>query len=583
MEATPSAAPAATSSGSRWSIASLVPGAAALASYDRSWLPIDILAGLTLWGLLMPEAMAYSGIAGLPPSAGLYTLVPALLVYALFGTSRQLSIGATSGTAAVLASSLVAFGFATSDPAAYATAAASLVLVVGAVFVLAGILRLGFITQFISEPVMAGFVTGLATFIAVGQLNKLLGVAKPSGNTVEQLIGIVKSIPETNLATFAVGAVALALLFGLPLVNKRLPAGLIVLFGSIAVSSALNLAANYGVTIGGPLPQGLPTPKMPSTSLEQLLSFTLPAMGIVLVGFSEALGAAREFADRHGYRIDPNAELRAHGLANMGSALFGGMVAGGGMSATAVNDGAGARSTLSLVAAWVAVVATLLVLTPLFTSLPEAVLAALIIHAVWHLIASRKLQRFRSISTEEWALGLVAFFGVVLFNVITGMVVGIIAAIGLVAYRVSAPHFARLGRDSRTGEWLDLARHPDAVEEPGIMVVRLNGPIVYPNAQSARDAISALVRSTGKSVYGLVLEAGAQDSIDVTAADSLGALVKDLDKDGVHVVFADMRARVRVHLEQTHLVAAPSEDYQRTVDDAVAVLRARGRDTGGKG
>src|SRR5512136_1069627 len=254
-----------------------------LPHYDRSWLTIDVIAGLTLWGLVVPEAMAYAGIAGLPPQAGLYTLLAALLVYALLGTSRHLVVQATSATAALLASSVAAALIATaaanaSDPATYQAYASAFVLVTGLVFLFAGLARLGFITQFLSKPVMSGFVLGLAIFVAVGQLNKLFGVPKPEGNTVEKLLGIIKELPQANWAAFVIGAAALAVLFLLPRWNKKIPAGLVVLFGSIALSSLLNLSGNYGVQVVGTLPQGLPSVILPRLPITTYLAMVLPAI-----------------------------------------------------------------------------------------------------------------------------------------------------------------------------------------------------------------------------------------------------------------------------------------------------------------
>ena len=271
----------------------------------------------------------------------------------------------------------------------------------GLVFLVAGLARLGFITQFLSKPVMDGFVMGLAIFVAVGQLNKLFGVPKPEGNTVEKLLGIIKELPQANWATFAVGAAALALLFLLPRLNKKIPAGLVVLFGAIGLSAALDLDGKYGVEIVGTLPQGLPSLAFPQVPFTTYLAMILPAMGVLLVAYSEALGVAHEFAEKHGYEVDANQELNAHAVANLVSALFGGMLAAGSMSASAVKEGAGARSQVTNLVTWVVTIITVLFLTPLFTTLPEAVLAALIIHAVWHIIASRKLQQIRLVSRDR--------------------------------------------------------------------------------------------------------------------------------------------------------------------------------------
>ena len=303
-----------------------------LPNYNRTWLSADVIAGLTLFGLVVPEAMAYAGIAGLPPQAGLYTLLAALLVYAMFGSSRHLAVSATSATAALLASTVVALGASTSDMAIYQAYAAALVLVVGIVFLVAGLARLGFITQFLSKPVMDGFVTGLAIFVAIGQLNKLFGEEKGEGNTIEKTIDVIKQLPEANWVTFVVGATALALLFLLPRWNKRIPAGLVVLFGYIVLSTALDLNGNYGVEIVGTVPKGLPSLSLPQVPLSTLTAMVLPAIGILLVAYSESLGVAREFAEKHGYEVDPDQELNANALVNMVSSLFGGMIAGGSMS-----------------------------------------------------------------------------------------------------------------------------------------------------------------------------------------------------------------------------------------------------------
>ena len=393
----------------------LIPILAWLPEYDRSSLALDVVAGLTLWGLVVPEAMAYAGIAGMPPQAGLYTILAAYLVYAVFGTSRHLAVGATSATAALLASSVAAALVASaaanaSDPKTYQVYAAAFVLVVGLVYAAAGLAKLGFVTQFLSKPVMDGFVVGLAIFVAVGQLYKLFGVEKPEGNTVEKLLGVLKELPQANWVTFAVGAGALLLLFGLPTLSKKMPSGLVVLFGAIALSSALGLSQNYGVEVVGTLPQGLPAFAIPQVPIQDLLAMVLPAIGVLLVAFSEGLGVAHEFADKHGYEVDADQELNANALANVASALFGGMIAGGGMSSSAVKEGAGARTQVANLVTWVVTIVTVLFLTPLFASLPEAVLGALIIHAVWHIIASRKLpssvkRRPPRSGSESWRCG----------------------------------------------------------------------------------------------------------------------------------------------------------------------------------
>jgi SulP family sulfate permease len=550
------------------------PIVATLATYDRTWIVADLIAGLTLWGLLAPEAMAYAGVAGLPPQAGLYTLVASLMVYGLMGSSRHLSVGATSATAALLASSLLGLGVIADDPSVLMANATALVLMVGLVFVAAAVLRLGFITQFISTPVMAGFVTGLAIFVAVGQLNKLFGVEKPEGNTVEKLLGIVRELPEANLTATAVGVVAMVLLFGLPRIDRRLPAGLIVLFGSIAVSSALDLAGRFGVAIAGELPQGLPAIALPTQPTVRWADLVLPAIGIFFVAYSEALGVAREFAERHKYRVDPDQELRAHGVVNVASSLVGGMVAAGGMSGSAVNEGAGARSSVSLLVAWVAVVATLLFLTPLFTTLPEAVLAALIVHAVWHLIAARKLRPFRSLSPSEWGLGVLTFLGVILIDVLVGMIIGVISAMLLVAYRSSRPHVAKLAAvPGATGVYSDVVRHPENELVPGVLILRLDAPLYFANAQSVQDRIDALLAETVPPTRAVVIDAAGQDMLDVTASMAVAALARDLESRGIALFVADLHEPIRVSLREHGFLDLSDDHDLPTVEAAVEAAR----------
>lgn len=550
-----------------------------LPSYDRSWLTVDVIAGLTLWGLVVPEAMAYAGIAGLPPQAGLYTLLAALLIYALLGTSRHLVVQATSATAALLASSVAAALVATaaanaSDPATYQAYASAFVLVTGLVFLAAGLAKLGFITQFLSKPVMDGFVMGLAIFVAVGQLNKLFGVEKPEGNTVEKLLGIIQELPEANWVAFAVGAAALALLFLLPRWNKKIPAGLVVLFGAIGLSAALDLNGNYGVEIVGTLPQGLPTLTFPQVPITTYLAMILPAMGVLLVAYSEALGVAHEFAEKHGYEVDANQELNAHAAANLVSGLFGGMLAAGSMSASAVKEGAGARSQMTNLVTWVVTIITVLFLTPLFATLPEAVLAALIIHAVWHIIASRKLQKLRLASRVEFWFGVLALAGVLFIDVLQGMIIGVVASLVFVIYKTSRPHISSLGRvPGVPGAYSDLGRHPENTPVPGVLIVRVDAQLYYANALTVRDNVKAMIAELAAPPRAVILDSAAWDEIDVTSTDVLKGLVKELHGNGIDVYLAEVHAPVLEYGRQTGLLDAIGEDHvYPTVDAAVRAI-----------
>ena len=528
-------------------ITAVVPILSWFPKYDRGWWSKDALAGLTLWGLLVPQGMAYAGIADLPAQAGMYTLVVSLLIYALMGTSRHLSVGPTSATSALLASSVAAAVVTAtvvdgaSDDQTYQAHAAAFVLVTGFVFLVAGMLKLGFITQFLSKPVMDGFVMGLAVFVAVGQLNKLFGVPKPEGNTVQKFFGIIKELPEANWAAFAIGGVALLMLIGLPKVNARIPAGLIALFGAILVSNWLDLAGNRDVAVIGTLPQGLPSLEFTAVPFRTYVAMVLPAIGVFLVAFSEALGAAREFADRHGYEVDADQELNAHGATNILSSLFGGMIASGGMSGSAVKEGAGAQTQVSNLVAWVATVITLLFLTPLFATLPESVLAALIIHAVWHIIASRRLRRLRRESRVEFWFGLLAMLGVLFIGVLEGMIIGLVSSLVFLVYRSSRPYVASVGRvPGSPGAYSDLKRHPENTPVPGVLILRLHSAFYYANALTVRDRIRMLVARADPKPVAVILDIGSQDSLDLTSADVLKALSTELRAQGIQAYLADV-------------------------------------------
>ncbi len=542
-----------------------------LPSYDKAWLVADVLAGLTLWGLVVPEGMAYAGIADLAPEAGLYTLVAALLVYALFGSSRHLSVGATSATAALIASTVVAVGVTTDDMVAYQATAAALVLIIGFIFLGAYLAKLGWVTQFLSKPVMDGFVLGLAIFVAVGQLNKLFGVEKGHGNVFQKFFAVIRQLPEANWVTFAVGASALALLFLLPRWNKKIPAGLLVLFGSIALSTALGLNANYGVEVAGVLPQGLPVPAIPVVPWGTIAAMILPALGIFLVAYSEALGVAREFAEKHEYEIDANQELNAYAFTNLVSGLLGGMIGAGGMSASAVKEGAGARTQVANLVAWGATLITLLFLTPLFKSLPEAVLAALIIHAIWHVMTARKLRKIRQVSRTEFGLAALTLAGVLFIDVFEGMIIGVAASLLLIIYQSSKPHLGSLGRTPGIpGAYSDLGRHPENIPVPGLLILRLDAPMYYANALTVRDQMKAMIASTQPPPRALLLDAAGQDTLDITSAEVLKGFVKELKSKGISIYVAEVHVTVREAALREGLLEVIGEDHIfPTVDTAV--------------
>jgi MFS superfamily sulfate permease-like transporter len=309
-------------------------------------------------------------------------------------------------------------------------------------------------------------------------------------------------------------------------------------------------------------------------SLDKVIEMILPAIGIFLVAYSEALGVAREFAEKHGYEVDPDQELNAHAITNLASGLFGGMIAAGGMSASAVKEGAGGRTQIANIVAWGVTLVTLLFFTPLFTSLPEAVLAALIIHAIWHILTARKLEKIRLVSRTEFWLGVITLAGVLFVDVLEGMIIGLVASTLLVLYQSSRPHIAALGRIPEVpGAYSDLERHPENSAVPGVLILRLDAPIYYASALTVRGRMKTLVDEAGPSLQAVVLDAAGQDSLDITSAEVLKGLLVELRDKGIDYYVAELHLPVREFGQRTGLLEMIGEDHLfPTVDAAVRFI-----------
>ncbi len=549
----------------------LVPITTWLPGYDyRRLLRFDVIAGVTVWGLLVPEMIAYSGLAGLPPQAGLYTLLATLAAYAVFGTSRHVVVAGTSAAAVLLASTVGDLALNHDD---YLANSAALVLFVGGLFLLAGVCRLGFIAQFLSRPVVAGFVFGLAIFVTVKQLPKLLGIEGGEGDTLRQLAHVITHLGDTSGATLAVGACALVLLFGVERFVPKVPGGLVALVAGIVISGALDLAS-HGVAIVGKVPSGLPSVGVPDVPSENIPALMAAAAGMLLVIYSESLGAAQNFATKYDYEIDPNQELIALGVANAGSGFVGGLAAGGSLSQSAVNEGAGAKSEASSLVAALLMVVTVLVLMPVFKNLPEAVLAALIIHAVSHLWKVKEFRHYYAERRIEALLGIATLLGVITIDVLPGLVIGVVSMLLLVVYNASRPHIGVLARvPGRPGAFGDVDRHPDYERIPGLLVLRLESPLFYANAAQVRDRVKYLVGVSNPLPRAVVLEVGATVDLDITSAEALEQLVTQLRAADIDFALADIRQPMIRQLQRTGLLKVVREDKVfRTVDEAVVAL-----------
>jgi high affinity sulfate transporter 1 len=507
------------------------------------WLTPDIIAGFTTWGIAVPLAIAYASLAGMPPQTGIYTILASLLAYAIFGTGKQLVVSATQASAVMLASTVLLFKPA--DQAGYLVLAAAAVCIVGALFFLMGIFKLGFVANFISLPILEGFISGLAIYILIKQVPKLLGFHGEGETAVDQLIYLFNNLGKTNFVAMAVGLVSLALFFVVPRISARIPAGLLILALGIIVSTVFGLAA-YGMPIVGMVPAGLPAFSLPQIKPDQLATMVPAALGIVLVIFSEALAMSKALASKHGYEINPDQEMVAFGVASMGSSVLGGLPAGGSLSQSAANDGAGAKTPLALIVAAAVSLVTVLWLTPLFTNLPNTILAALIIYAVFKMVKIHEMVNFFKIQKVEFLFGMVALVGVLFLDVLPGLMIAVILSLLVIIFWSSRPHVSVLGRMPGVhGGYRDITNHPEAKPIPGLLIFRLAGPVYYANASLFASSLKSLVAESDPAPGEIIIDMSANYRIDITTLETLEKLKEEFDAKKIELVVAEVHKSVQ--------------------------------------
>ncbi len=512
-----------------------------LRGYDRDVFRSDLSAGLTVGVMLIPQGMAYAMIAGLPPIYGLYAALIPIVVYALLGTSRQLAVGPVA-----MVSLLVAAGVAPiagDDPARYLALALLVTLMVGAIQFVLGVARFGFLTNFLSHPVLSGFTSAAALIIGLSQLKHLLGVSLPGSKYVHQVLwAAVTSLGSVQPETLAIGLVSILVLVGLRRWKKTFPGALtVVVLGTLVVWIAgLDEA---GVRIVGDIPGGLPVPAIPSVALSDLSALLPTALAISLVGFMESIAVAKAFAAKHRYRVDANRELVALGAANLVGAVFQSYPTTGGFSRTAVNDQAGARTTLaSLISAGV-IGLTLLFLTPLFHYLPQAVLAAVIMVAVAGLFDVREMRYLWKVKRTDFALLVTTFVATLVLGIEEGILIGVVASLVLVIHETSRPHTAILGRLPGTDVYRNVLRHPQAVTRRDVTVIRVDAALYFGNVEYVRERLLTAAGSSD-DVRTVVFDAYAVNRVDATAAHALIEVVDVLSERGVGFVVAGVKGPV---------------------------------------
>jgi len=545
-------------------------------AYQREWLLPDVFAGLALWAVMVPEGMAYAGIVGVPPIMGLYTIVPALIAYALLGTSRQLVVGPDTATG--LISALTVGAIAVQGTAQYNALTSTLAVLIGGFFLLFGVMRMGWVATFISTPVMRGFIEGLVYVTIIGQVPHLLRIAGASGNFFTKFWNVVQHLSDASLAPVLTGLLSLAAMQLLRHLAPRVPAALVVM---IVATMAIGLLGGEqtGVHVAGHIPSGLPHLVLPNLDLTILKELTPGALAIVLVGYAESLGAAKAAAIESGSNIDPNQELIAHGPANILSGLFGGFLVVGSLSKTSVAMAAGARSQLGNLVAAVFCLLTLVFLTPLFRNMPQPTLAAIVIAAMLHLTKPRYLLDLFVGNRWSFTNAMIVFVAELTLGVMQGIALGVVLSLLILIYLTSHPHGAVLGQLPGSEAYRDMRLHPEARTFPGLLIWRVGGDLFFASIGHMETALKRSLAETQPSAERVLLDFSAVNYIDVSACDELISFIKELKSRDITVAFARVRDPVRqnMQLRQIETVTSPADFHER-ITDGVTAWQRRGSD-----
>jgi high affinity sulfate transporter 1 len=553
--------------------AAAAPGLAQFRGYRRSWLRGDVMAGLTVAAYLVPQGMAYATLAGLAPVAGLWASLLPLLIYAVLGSSRYLSAGPESSTALMTASALAPL--AAGDSGRYAMLAAALAGLVGVLCVAAGLLRLGFIADLLSRPVLIGYMAGVALIMVAGQLGRLTGTTVTGDGFIAEVRSLAHALPNVHWPTLALSAAVLAALLVLARIVPRAPGPFIAVALASAAVAVFSLD-RHGIGVIGAVPEGLPPVGLSSVPLSDLATLAAASGGVALVAFSDSVLNARVFAARKGETIDANAELRALGLCNMGSAVCHGFPVSSSASRTALGELAGARTQMYSLVALSLLLAVMLFAHGLLATFPTAALGAMVVYAAVRLIdiaAFRRLAKFRR---SELILALLTACAVLIF----GVLYGVLAAVGLsildLLRRVARPHDSVLGFVPGVAGMHDIADYPQAQLEPGLLVYRYDAPLFFANAEDFRTRAMAAVDANPDPVRWFVLNAEANVEVDLTALDAVDQLRRDLTRRGIVFAMARVTWHLRVALDAAGLLDTIGEDHIfPTLPTAVQAYRSR--------
>jgi high affinity sulfate transporter 1 len=551
-----------------------VPGVRVVRTYERHWLRPDLIAGVVLAAILVPQGMAYAELAGLPAVTGLYTTIACLVGYAVFGPSRVLVLGPDSSISPLILAAITPLLLADGDPATAIVLAGMLALMVGLIEIGLGLGKLGFVADLLSKEVQVGYMNGLGITIIVGQLPKLFGFSTDADSFVDEVRAFFDGLDQTDVTTLVVGVACLVVLLALPRLTSRVPAVLVAVIGATVVSAAIGLA-EMGVKTVGALPQGFPTPTFPWTSFSDAGALLIAAVGITLVSLTDTIATATSFAARRGDEVEPDQEMIGMGVANITAGFFQGFAISTSGSRTAVAEQSGAKSQATGLVGAGLVLMLLLFFNSLLADLPQTTLAAVVIVAALSLMDLGILRRYLRMRKSSLALSLVATVGVILFGVLTGIVIAVVLAVMLFFRRNWWPHGTVLGQVEGVPGWHDLEAYPDARQLPGIVVYRWEAPLFFANASAFRQQIRRLVKESHPSW--IVLQCEAITDVDITAGEMLEQLDKELNAVGIHLAFAELRSRLQELVLRYGLLATLDRDhFYPTLNDALKEVQALG-------
>ena len=547
-----------------------IPGARALRNYRREWLPKDLIAGLVLSALLVPQGMAYAELAGLPPITGLYTTVVALLAYAALGPSPILVLGPDSSLGPMIAAAVLPLAAGNEEQAI--ALAGMLAILVGLVCAGAGLAKFGFVADLISKPVRVGYLAGLAITIVIGQLPKLFGYSTDADGLRAEFTAWLGALDQTNAAALLVGVLCLGLIVGLRRFAPRVPGVLVAVVGAIIVSAAFDLAAR-GVSVVGILPQGFPRPSLPTVGWTNLVLLFAAAIGISLVAIGDTISTSAGFAARKGYEVNSNQELLGIGTANLLAGVFQGFPVSTSGSRTAVAEQSGAQTQLTGLVAAGAVLAMIVFLPGLVRNLPQSALAAIIIAASMRLFDVAEFRRLLVMRPSEFWLAVASLLGVAFVGVLEGIVIAVVLSVLDFFRRAWQPYSAVLGRVDGMEGYHDVSRYPNAHRIPGLVILRWNAPLFFANGNLFRDLIRQLVAQSEPKPFWILVSAEPVTDIDTSAADVLVDLDMELNSQGIHLVFAEMKDPVKDKIIRYGLLETIDQrHFYATIETAVAAF-----------